>query len=101
MEPIGYLKAPIAAEQFAYTQKTLQAHGAQFQKANRDSADIWWIVFLPEGTRREKCETQVTMPKYTILLPDGYSFLFEAGTLSQHGTFTRDPAIFLDAPEEA
>jgi hypothetical protein len=101
MEHIGYIKAPIEENDLAQTRKTMQAHGAEFHKASyRDPTDKWWLIIFPQGTLREKSGPQTQVPRYKIVLPDGYIFHFEAGKLSHEGLFTQDPVLFLDQAEE-
>lgn len=79
----------------------MRAHGVYLQKSNEDPADDWWFFLLPKGSTKVEQKQQGAVPRYTVRLPDGFSFTLEVGPLNRDGFFTRPPLIFLDAPKEA
>jgi len=102
-EPIGHFSAsmPIDEKTLNQLRHTMKAHGAHMQKSNANPADNWWFFLLPNGTTKVRQKHQGDVPRYTVRLPDGFSFTLEQGPLSREGYFTSPPLIFLDTPEES
>jgi hypothetical protein len=103
LEPIGYFSAsmPIDENNLNQLRHTMKAHGAHMQKSNANPEDDWWFFLLPKGTTKVKQKHQGAVPRYTVRLPDGFSFTLEQCPLNRDGYFNSPPLIFLDTPEEA
>jgi hypothetical protein len=101
LESIGYFSASIEEKRLDHIRQTMRAHGVYLQKSNEDPADNWWFFLLPKGSTKAEQKHQGAVPRYTVRLPDGFSFTLEVGPLNRDGFFTSPPLIFLDTPKEA
>jgi hypothetical protein len=101
LESLGYFNASIEDKDLDHVRQTMRVHGVRAQKSNENPADNWWFFLLPHGTTKVKQEYQGAVPRYTVRVPDGYSFTLEMAPLNRDGFFPRPPLIFLDTPEEA
>jgi hypothetical protein len=99
-EHIGYFSASIEEKDLDHIRQTMRAHGVHLQKSNDDPADNWQFFLLPKGSTRVMQGHRGGVPRYTVRLPDGYSFTLEMGPLNRDGFFTSSPLIFLDHPAE-
>jgi hypothetical protein len=100
LEPIGYFSASIEVKQLDHIRQTMRAHGVHLQKSNEDPVDNWWFFLLPKGSTKVKQKHLGNVPRYTVRLPDGYSFTLEVGPLNRDGFFSSPPLILLDTPAE-
>jgi len=96
--PIGYFTVLIDKEKQSIIDIAcmMRAHKVYVQKSNEDPADDWWFFLLPRGSTRQLQKCRSSIPRYTVCLPDGYSFTLEQGPLNRDGYFTTPPLIFLD-----
>jgi hypothetical protein len=74
----------------------MRRHGVHMQKSNTDPADDWWFFLLPQGSTKARKAHQGDVPRYTVRLPDGYSFTLEQAPLNRDGFFPTPPLVFLD-----
>ena len=91
-EPISFLKVPIDPEDLKPHRDTLEQHGASFIKIRKPQEDCWYLILLPSATSYMRENMLMT-------LPDGYTFLFNPGSLDTRGRFLNPPVIAL-IPEE-
>jgi hypothetical protein len=102
-----YINAPIDPEKIAHIREIMQAHRVMVLKIRPDlPEDHWWHFFFPKGTTQREItpsgggkKSQEEIPRYEVVFPDGYRFLYEAGTKSRNGLFTRDPVLLLESTE--
>src|SRR5262249_38339895 len=75
----------------------MKPHGVEMKKSNDDPTDDWWFFLLPQrSTKVRQWEYQGAIPRYTVRLPDGYTFTLEMGLLDRDRFFTSPPLVFLD-----
>ena len=98
MEYIGYFNAAIEEKDIFHIKETMHVHGVRIHKSNADPSDNWWFFPLPDGTTKVKQDHQGEIPRYTVRLPDGFTFTLEMGPINKDGYFTSPPVIFLDTP---
>ncbi len=98
-EPIGHFSASVKEEDLDHIRQTMRAHGVHLQKSNEDPTDDWQFFLLPKGSTAVEQAHRGDTPRYTIRLPDGFSFTLERVPLNRDGYFVIPPVIFLDTPE--
>ena len=91
-ETISFFKVPIDPEDVKLLQETLERHGASLIKARKPHDDCWYLVLLPSATTYMRANMLMTFP-------DGYTFLFNPGSLDRRGMVLNPPMIAL-IPEE-
>jgi len=100
VEPIGYFSVSMNGQDPIALKRAMRVHGVSMQKSNDNPEDDWWFFLLPKGSTKVRQKHQGDTPRYTVRLPDGYSFTLEMGPLTRDGYFSKPPLIFLDAPED-
>jgi hypothetical protein len=74
----------------------MRTHGVHMQKSNDNPVDDWWFFLLPRRSTKVRQQHKGPVPRYTVCLPDGYSFTLEQGPLSRDGYFASPPRVFFD-----
>ena len=88
---IGHITTPIEDKDLERAKAILTRHAVSMHKI--ESPDNWWTLFLPAGTTKIKKEMQGAAVIYTIHLPDGYSFLYQAPVFKRDKSYRSFPMI--------
>ena len=104
-EHIGYFNAFMSEfddDEIISLLHFMKQHKVHMKKSTPlDDPDRWWFFLLPQGsTKIRQEEYQGEVPRYTVRLPDGFSFTLEQGPLNRDGYFTSPPLVFISMPEE-
>ncbi len=103
-EYIGHFSASMKNfndDEITKLQHFMKQHDVHMQKSNQDPADNWWYFQLPQGsTKARQWEHQGEVPRYTVRLPDDFSFTLEQSALNRDGFFTSPPVIFLEEKQD-
>jgi hypothetical protein len=100
-EHIGYFSADMVGIDVFKLLHFMKFHGVYMQKSNPNPDDYWWYFQLPKGTTKVRQEDyQGDVPRYTVLLPDDFSFTLEMGGLDRDGFFFTPPRVFIDVPQD-
>lgn len=103
-EHIGYFSASMMnfdAKEIYRLLHSLKTHAVWMRKSNDDPADDWWFFLLPRGSTKTRKAHQGDVPRYTVRLPDGYSFTLEMADMTREKFFPTPPLIFLDETKES
>jgi len=65
----------------------MRVHKVTMQKSNDDPKDNWYLFILPRGSTKAPVKERTRIPRYTVHLPDGFTFELEQGPLSREGFF--------------
>src|SRR5262249_52123363 len=94
---IGHITTPIEDNEIERVKVILKRHAVSLHKIR--SPDNWWTLFLPDRTRQIKKEMRDKATLYTICLPDGYCFLYQAPVFNYDKSYDTFPVITV--PDEA
>jgi hypothetical protein len=97
-EYIGYFSASMNGKDPIAIKHDMRVHNVFVQKSNDNPSDDWWFFLLPKGSTKVRQDHKGDTPRYTVRLPDGYSFTLEMGPLTRDGYFSKAPLIFFDTP---
>src|SRR5579859_1933567 len=81
-EPIGHITTPIADKELARVRTICSQHGITMIPCQTDVN--WWTLLLPKGSTQTLTNVEGKVKTYTVLLPDGYRFLYRAPVFSGH-----------------
>ena len=91
-EHIGYFSASMTGyseDAIFKLSHSMKGHGVYMHKSNENPADDWWFFLLPQGsTRTPNGQSSGGISRYTIRLPDEFTFTLEQGPLTREGFFT-------------
>jgi hypothetical protein len=90
-QQIGHITTPIEDKDIKRAQAILKRHAVSMHKI--PTPDNWWTLFLPDGTTKTRKETREKAPLYTIRLPDGYCFVYQAPIFNHDKSYDTLPRI--------
>ena len=96
-QQIGHITTPIEDDDLERVKVILKRHAVSMHKIK--SPDNWWTLFLPDGTTQIKKEMRDKATLYTICLPDGYCFLYQAPVFNYDKSYDTFPMIVVSDEE--